>query len=50
VVHNAKDAARYDASLTTDLVTLRGKTHCLCGAPGWEAVADEVRRWIESKA
>ena len=38
-VRNARDAP-------TDLVVMGGRTHYLCGAPGWEAVADEVAAWI----
>jgi pimeloyl-ACP methyl ester carboxylesterase len=38
---NRANAARYEQAVApTELVELPGKTHALCGAPGWEAVAD----------
>ncbi|HEX4933825.1 MAG TPA: alpha/beta fold hydrolase, partial [Gemmatimonadaceae bacterium] len=45
---NRKNAARYDnARAPTDLVEMKGRTHYLCGAPGWEEVADRVLGFIE---
>lgn len=45
---NRANAARYDAARApTTLVELKGRTHYLCGQPGWEEVADTAMRWID---
>ena len=47
---NRKNAARYDASRApTELIELEGRTHYICGQPGWEEVADEVAAWIAAR-
>lgn len=47
---NRTNAARYDAtSAPTELVEMKGRTHYLCGQPGWEEVADEVLGWIRRR-
>lgn len=47
---NRTNAARYDPSVApTELVEMKGRTHYLCNAPGWEEVADEVLGWLRKK-
>jgi pimeloyl-ACP methyl ester carboxylesterase len=47
---NRTNAAKYDAkSAPTDLVEMKGRTHYLCGQPGWEEVADEVVSWLRKR-
>ncbi|MDF2188355.1 alpha/beta hydrolase [Paraflavitalea sp. CAU 1676] len=36
-----------DANSKTDLKIFEGKSHFICGEPGWEAVADYVLNWYE---
>jgi pimeloyl-ACP methyl ester carboxylesterase len=45
---NRKNAARYEASAApTELIEMKGRTHYLCGQPGWEEVADTCLAWID---
>jgi len=45
---NKKNAARYHKTAApTELAVMPGRTHYLCGQPGWEEVADTVARWID---
>lgn len=47
---NRANAARYDAKAApTDLEVLPGRTHYLCGQPGWEEVADLALAWIAER-
>lgn len=47
---NRTNASRYDAAAApTDLVEMPGRTHYLCGQPGWEEVADEVLGWLRKR-
>ena len=42
------NASRYDASVApTEYVEMEGRTHYLCGQPGWEDLADVTRQFIE---
>lgn len=44
---NRANAARYAQDVApTELVELPGRTHYLCGQPGWEEVADRVAKWV----
>jgi pimeloyl-ACP methyl ester carboxylesterase len=48
---NRKNAARYPASSgATELVEMKGRTHYLCGQPGWEEVADTCLTWLDRNA
>lgn len=42
-------AGKYtDKDSRTDLKIFEGKSHFICGEPGWEAVADFILQWYES--
>ncbi len=46
---NTKNAHLYrDSASRVDLQVFAGRTHYICGQPGWDEVADCVARWIES--
>lgn len=47
---NRANAARYATSAPTELIEMKGRTHYLCGQPGWEEVAGEVERWVRAKS
>lgn len=48
---NRANAARYDKKVApTEYVEMRGRTHYLCGQPGWEEVADVTQRFVETHA
>ena len=43
-------AARYqDANSRLDIKIFEGKSHFLCGEPGWETIADFVSNWYENQ-
>jgi len=45
------NAARYDAAAApTELIEMKGRTHYLCGQPGWDEVAGEVERWLRARS
>lgn len=47
---NRANAARYDATAApTELLELKGRTHCLCGQPGWEEVAAACLAWVDKR-
>ena len=42
-------AGRYkDANSRVDVKIFDGKSHFICGEPGWEKVADHILGWYES--
>jgi pimeloyl-ACP methyl ester carboxylesterase len=44
---NRTNAARYHPTLApTELVQMKGRTHYLCGQPGWEEVADTALAFV----
>ncbi len=44
-----KIAGRYsDKGSLVDVKIFEGKSHFICGEPGWEAVADHILDWSES--
>lgn len=46
---NKKNHAAYrDASSRCDLKEFAGRTHYICGQPGWEEVAGFVAEWVEA--
>lgn len=47
---NRRNAERYGASAPTELIEMPGRTHYLCGQPGWEDVAETCLRFIEKSA
>lgn len=45
---NRDNASRYDNTVApTELTVFPGRTHYLCGQPGWEEVADATRAFLE---
>jgi pimeloyl-ACP methyl ester carboxylesterase len=45
---NRDNFARYrGSSATTDFREFAGRTHYICGQPGWEEVADHAIDWVE---
>jgi len=43
-----KIAGKYsDANSRTDVKVFEGKSHFICGEPGWEQVADYALDWYE---
>ncbi len=47
---NRKNAERYGAAAPTELIEMPGRTHYLCGQPGWEDVAETCLRFLEKHA
>ena len=43
-------AGRYkDANSRVDVKIFEGKSHFICGEPGWEMVADYILDWYENQ-
>ncbi|OWY58589.1 alpha/beta hydrolase, partial [cyanobacterium TDX16] len=48
---NRSNAKHYKHSpAVTEIVELEGRDHWTCGAPGWEAVADQALEWALANA
>ena len=43
-----KDASYKDTNSRVDVKIFEGKSHFICGEPGWEKIADDIIAWYES--